>query len=287
MRALEENCYPCLEKLARKTAELAGSDNRARAELMDKGISYLSEIFSESLIPTTMAGEIQRVIRREANCRDPFAEIKQKEMDIAKQFSDKFYPPSSAGLMELIKYAVKGNSIDFFVSIDKLSEEIKKPVTFSHDDAALLLDILKQMHRSKVTKKILYLVDNAGECFFDLPLVKRLELYGNLYYVVKEAPVQNDLTMDDLKKTGIRDRFKNVITSGTDTPGLDLSLASPEFMSLYYDADLIIAKGMGHYETLTEVELPAPTFLLMKAKCRPIALSLGVNLNSYTAIKLK
>lgn len=279
MRAIREECYPCLEKLAQKTAELAGG----RVEdALDKGNAYLSGNFSEDMIPTRMAGEVQRVIRDAANCRDPFEGVKQKEMELARALSGDSYPSPSAGLVELVKFAVRGNSIDFFVPIDTLREEIKKPVTFSVDDTLELGEMLEGMEN----KKILYLADNAGECYFDLPLYRRLESCGDVYYVVKESPVQNDLTVEDLERSGLAGSFSNVVTSGTDTPGLDLRLASPAFLSLFERADLIIAKGMGHYETLPETELPAPTFLLMKAKCRPIAQSLGVEVNSYIASRL-
>ena len=54
-----------------------------------------------------------------------------------------------------------------------------------------------------------------------------------------------------------------------------LAKASPEFRQRFADADLILAKGMGHFETLAHLDDPR-IFFLLQAKCRPIAAALGV-----------
>jgi uncharacterized protein with ATP-grasp and redox domains len=47
-------------------------------------------------------------------------------------------------------------------------------------------------------------------------------------------------------------------------------------------ADIIIAKGMGYYETFTALpQFKNKVFYLLMAKCIPVAKSLKVNLNSY------
>ena len=48
-------------------------------------------------------------------------------------------------------------------------------------------------------------------------------------------------------------------------------------------ADLVLAKGMGYWETLSELPAEGKVFHLLKAKCRPVAASLGVSLDSYVA----
>jgi hypothetical protein len=128
------------------------------------------------------------------------------------------------------------------------------------------------------------LADNAGEVFFDLPLVKRLEGYAPVTYVVKKSPVQNDITLSDLKKFGLDKELPGVITTGTDTPGVDMAMASDEFKSEFEAADLVLAKGMGYWETLSELKPLGKVFHLLRAKCKPVADSLGVELNSYVAL---
>jgi hypothetical protein len=47
---------------------------------------------------------------------------------------------------------------------------------------------------------------------------------------------------------------------------------------------LVLAKGMGYWETLSELPAQGKVFYLLKAKCKPVADSLGVALNSYVAL---
>jgi len=49
---------------------------------------------------------------------------------------------------------------------------------------------------------------------------------------------------------------------------------------------LIIAKGMGNFETLTEYSHSKPVFVLLKAKCVPIARELNVKQGSLVIKQL-
>ena len=42
-------------------------------------------------------------------------------------------------------------------------------------------------------------------------------------------------------------------------------------MKAYDSADLVIAKGMGYAESLTELKLEKPHALLFRTKCNPVA----------------
>jgi len=50
---------------------------------------------------------------------------------------------------------------------------------------------------------------------------------------------------------------------------------------LIKECDLIIAKGMAHYEYLTELNLNKPIIYMLKAKCKPIAQNLNIQQGSY------
>jgi len=52
-----------------------------------------------------------------------------------------------------------------------------------------------------------------------------------------------------------------------------LKRCSQEFLSLFAAADLIISKGQGNFESLSDEE--APIFFLLKVKCPVIARHLG------------
>jgi hypothetical protein len=123
-------------------------------------------------------------------------------------------------------------------------------------------------------KSILYLGDNAGESVFDKILIEAMQ--KPVTYVVREHPVINDVTMEDALASGIQE-VASIISSGSDAPGILLNDCSDEFRHAFENADMIISKGQGNYETLSETT--RPVFFLLKAKCHVIAHHLGVNEN--------
>ncbi|MFA5383659.1 MAG: ARMT1-like domain-containing protein [Eubacteriales bacterium] len=286
MRAAKE-CLACLEDLTQRAARLAVSDPQKREEVLFKSILFLNRNFSLDLVPAYLAGEIQRNIRKAGKNEDPFAAVKEKEMSIARRIARNLGEELENNLDSLIAFAALGNSLDFFMDPDTLQDELSKPVKLAINDVDRLKDALVYYGKCQDRKKILFFADNTGECFFDLPLLTYLEEYADVIYVVKESPVQNDLTLQDLAQSGIREKFHRVVTTGTDSPGLDLDNASPEFFKLIGQADLLFAKGMGYYETLPELRLLKPTFFLLKTKCHPIASSLKVPLNSYVGLLIE
>jgi hypothetical protein len=286
LRAAKE-CLACLEDLTKRAARLAVADPQKRERVFLESRSFLTKNFSQDLIPAYLAGEIQRIIRKKGKNEDPFAAVKEKEMNIAREIAGDLGKKLENKLDSLIAFAALGNSLDFFMDPDTLQNELSKPVKLAINNIDRLQDTLVNFGEYQGRKKILYFADNTGECFFDLPLLTYLEKYADVIYVVKESPVQNDLTLWDLEQSGIRENFYRVATTGTDSPGLDLENASPEFFKLIGQADLLFAKGMGYYETLPELRLLKPTFFLLKTKCHPIANSLKVSLNSYVGLLIE
>jgi len=182
------------------------------------------------------------------------------------------------GLRVDIQMAAASNAIDYFRDFDVVKDDLRRPVGFAIDDMESLLIALSKAHR------VLYLADNAGEIYFDLPLFKRLRQYADVTYVVKPEPCQNDLTLEDVRETGLEGDFGRVISTGVASPGVIFSQASTEFRREFESADLVFAKGMGHYEALSELSAEGRFFHCLKAKCLPVAQSIGVPLNSYVAM---
>jgi hypothetical protein len=86
--------------------------------------------------------------------------------------------------------------------------------------------------------------------------------------VVRGAPIINDATHKDARQAGI-DRVATLLSSGTDAPGTILKTCSDQFIRIYNDAKLIISKGQGNYEALSNQK--KSIFFLLKIKCRVIA----------------
>jgi uncharacterized protein with ATP-grasp and redox domains len=111
-----------------------------------------------------------------------------------------------------------------------------------------------------------------------------MKSYAEVTYVVKPSPVQNDLTLEDVRTSGLETELGRVMSTGVASPGIVFSLASARFKREFRSADLVFAKGMGHYEALSELPSKGRFFYCLRAKCQPVADSLGVPINSYVAM---
>jgi uncharacterized protein with ATP-grasp and redox domains len=270
-------CYECLRKLACQAAELAANDEPAKARATDEGLKILGDNFSTDSVSIVVATKVHDAIKEITGNPDPYLETKDKEIAVARELS-KQVKVEPGSFRSCLKFAALGNTIDFFRPLDVIRRDMKGHVSFAIDDSEQFEARLKHAGR------VLYLADNAGEMFFDLPLLKWMRRWASVAYVVKAAPVQDDVTLEDIRRAGLEAELGEIITTGTATPGIDFSLASAEFKREFNSADLIFAKGMGYYESLTELPAEGRVFHCLRAKCQPVADSLGVPLNSYVAM---
>ncbi len=273
-----KDCYECLQRLAYQAAELATNDEQTKAGAIEESLRLLREGFSRDKISIVIATKIHDTIKRITGNPDPYREMKDKELAFARELSSQISPEQENSFSSCLKFAALGNTVDFFRSLDVIKEDMKRQVGFVIDDSERFEDKLE--HASNV----LYLADNAGEVFFDLPLLKWMRQFARVIYVVKVAPVQDDLTLEDIRCAGLQAELGEIMTTGTATPGIDFSVASVEFKHEFETADLIFAKGMGYYESLSELPAEGRVFYCLRAKCQPVADSLKVSLNSYVAM---
>ena len=270
-------CYECLHRLIIQAATLATDDLRLRARAIQKSLDILKADFSLDEISIGVATRIHKVIKEITGNLDPYREMKDAEIAAARALFDN----SSfkyGGLKSCVELAALGNAIDFFRPIEVVKKELNASMRFVIDDSE------KFAVKLKGASKVLYLGDNAGEVFFDLPLVKFLRQFVPVVYVVKGAAVQNDVTLGDVRQSGLDSDIGDIITTGTATPGIDFTLASSEFKQEFANADLVFAKGMGYYESLSELPAEGRVLHCLKAKCQPVADSIGVPLNSYLTL---
>jgi uncharacterized protein with ATP-grasp and redox domains len=267
-------CLECLQKLVRQTTELATSDPALRARIEKEAMKVLERL-SPDIVPPDLSNEFHPLIKELSGNPDPYRERKLQEMKVARLAFSKI--TLNGDLRRCVEIAALGNAIDFFVDPDTLNSELSGRPRFAIDD------ITKLENKLKDAKKIMYLADNAAEVFFDLPLVKALSRYAKVMYAVKSSPVQNDLTLEDLQRAGLGDSFDNVIKAPA-TVGIYLERSSPEFRAEFNSADLVVAKGMGNYETLSELPQLGRFFYIFRAKCGPVARSLGVEVGDYVAM---
>ena len=277
MKAVAE-CYPCLSRLLRQSAQIATSDEALRAKAIDAGMKVLDRHFSTDGLTIDVATRLHRVVRETTKNSDPYRDMKDREIKLSRKLAAQVESNYSQDFNGYLSLSLAGNAIDFFRDLEQVQKDIESPMTFTVDDS---LSFGRKLAKAR---SLMFLADNAGEIFFDLPLVKWLRQFVSLTYVVKESPVQNDATIDDLRRAGLDGELGKVITTGLATPGVIFESASREFRREFEAADLVLAKGMGHWEGLTELPAKGNVLHCSMAKCKPVADSMGVPLNSFVAI---
>jgi uncharacterized protein with ATP-grasp and redox domains len=278
-------CGDCLMSLARSLALLSQTDQRGvEAEAEKRAARIIEDGRGKNLNPPEIAKLILREVIQLTGISDPYAQFKAKEMARAKEVFSRVKGYVRHNVPSLITLSLLGNSFDFF----KVPEEVlvqvpnsmKKGLAFFCDDRHRLEAFL-----AKRPKLVLYLADNSGEIYFDLPLYRYIrERCERIILVVKGGPALNDLTRAELGYDDLEPMFNEVMDTGTDGPGIDWKQASEEFLALIEDADLIVSKGVANFECLYPRELPAPVFFLFKAKCEPIQKYLRASPDSFGAL---
>ncbi|MHB9075402.1 MAG: damage-control phosphatase ARMT1 family protein [Desulfobaccales bacterium] len=274
--AIRPECYACLERLVGLAVNLASPASEVKRRAGQAARQVLDQEFGPEAIPAAIANRMLSVIYQISGNADPFAARKTAATALAARMHQQLTPAYGDGLESLLSLAAVGNAFDFFRDEAEVALEMQAPVDFgiSH-----LPDFRRVL--AGPPGLLLYLADNAGEQYFDRPLVNWLRRQGwQVLYVVKGGPIQNDLTRQDLDESGLTSALEPVVDTGARTVGLDLDEISPEFHNLYGAARIILAKGMGHFETMSHLNDPRVWFLL-QAKCAPVARSLGVAQNTF------
>jgi len=284
-------CLLCTFRTAYDLAKKSTDDEELQTKLMIETAEWLATAQEgKAVTPASLHTEVCRLAKAITRNPDPFHRLKRFSNDQAlkmlpalKRRIDKSRDEKEA-FQRTVKMAICGNAIDFEVvnydySLERFDEQflgcLEKDLAIDH--TALLM---QQLERSR---KVLYLLDNAGEIVFDKLLIGFIKkAYGcEIWAAVKENPILNDALMDDAEHVGLT-LVVPVITTGNDHIGIDLGSSSDKFLDHFNGSDLILSKGQGCYETLTELgsEFDTPICYLLRAKCPVVAENLGVPLSS-------
>jgi len=279
------DCFPCFMRQALEAARMATDDPAVQREVIDRTAALLPTVPLETT-PVSIGQLVHRVVREVTGNPDPYKAVKKESNDLGLRL----YPGLKARversedpLLAALEIAGAGNVIDFgaelAVSPDRsieriVNDSLNQALRESLDRAAY--DALRD--RLAGVEEILYLGDNAGEIVCDRILIEELVRWGKrVTFAVRGSPIINDATLDDARYVGL-DGVAALITNGSDAVGTTLSDSSPEFREVFRTAELIISKGQGNFEGLSDV--PGPTFFLFKVKCRVVARETGAGMGT-------
>jgi uncharacterized protein with ATP-grasp and redox domains len=270
------DCFPCFLRQSIIALRIGTKDELLRERIL-KSVLPEIQIADISRPPAYATTFIHRKIRHMLG-KDPFEELKSEYNKIALGL----YPSlktmvgkSQDPLWTATRLAIAGNVIDFGIltSVDiegATDKALNNPLAV--DD----FEIFKKAISNADT--IVYLADNAGEIVFDRLLIETLISFGkNVTVVVKGGPVINDSTLKDALESGLT-RICQVIDNGSDAVGTIVAWTSSTFQDTFNNAQLVISKGQGNFETLIGIQ--KNIFFLFQSKCNVVSKELGLSRGS-------
>ena len=263
-------CLPCFLKQTIHAARLSTDAENKQREIL-AAVARLLPDMDLQLSPPENSMAVYETIRRLSGCADPFVHLKKQSNTFAADFLAATTPlirQSDDPLLTALLFSIAGNIIDYgsqqdFDAQAALQQCLATPLAINHYQ-----QLRHAFHNSRT---ILYLADNAGEIVFDKLVIETMLTQApdiEIIVAVKDGPIINDATLADAEEIALSSLCR-VISNGVVCPGTPLDRCSAEFRHLFHKADLIISKGQGNFETLSQVT--APIFSLLTVKCAIVA----------------
>jgi len=262
---IKPDCITCLMNQTLKVSKLLGLDDNKSKTLLDHTAQLLID-HDLNHTPPQIAKSIYSMISEITGEADPVALAKEHATKLALEVNTDFVHT----IQEAIKLATIGNVIDFGAQNQlDLNATIQ-----SHFHRSFGIDDLADFEQElKEAKELVFIGDNVGEHIFDKLLIEMIKKSYNVdvYYFVRGKPIINDVTV---KEAQILKNCAHIIDTGVATPGYDLKEANAESKAIFDRADIVLAKGMGNFESLY-LEADRPVYFLFIVKCNVVAQAIG------------
>jgi hypothetical protein len=256
-------------------ARLAIKDEEKVRRAMDQvlGISHLRGEDWQVTSPE-ITSQAWLKIREVSGQDDPLKEVKAEQNTRALQvypLAKEIVSKSPDPFLQALKFAIAGNSLDAMVTVKEgLTDDLIEALGKLPVDLEGVRIFRERLDKSR---KIVYFTDNCGEIVFDKLFLEviRQTYQGQITIVTRTMPILNDATMKDAIFVGL-DQVAPVVENGINVPfpGTIISKLSPEVKKSVEESELVISKGVGNYDSLTEeTQLRGKISFLFHGKCLP------------------
>jgi len=276
------DCVPCLLRQALEAARNSTDDTAVHERIVREVLTELSTS-DLSMSPPAVGQRVHRRLRELTGVADPYREAKDRFNQLALDLLPGLRKRVAAApdpFTAALKMAIAGNVIDLGANSGVTEDDARQAVLQAADEP-VIGDIEALRHDIQDAERILYLGDNCGEIVFDRLFLEQLP-HERITFAVRGRPVLNDVTRVDAETAGITDLVP-VIDNGSDAPATILSDCSNELREHFAAADLVIAKGQGNFESLSEA--PGDIAFLFRAKCSAIAEVVAQPLGSHLLVR--
>lgn len=227
----------------------------------EERLTYIRRLFS--ILTDIAPGEsspviVNRILTLQKEMFDQFVDytdIKKHFNQLMLEQEDWIYADISSAadpIRRAVQYVMKGNYIDFGVLSDVNSEKLMELLSQAKDQAIddqIFEELIQDLTSAK---NMVLLTDNCGEIVLDKLLVRTIMSQFpdlQIHVIVRGGHALNDATMEDACQVGLPDLVK-VIGNGTCLQGTYLPDISKEARDLLEQADVILSKGQGNFESL-------------------------------------
>ncbi len=262
---IKPDCVACLLNQSLKVSKLLDLDDVTSKQILDNTAQVLID-HDMSYTPPQIAKAIYQNISDISGEDDPVALAKERATTEALTVDTSFIH----SIHDALKLSVIGNVIDFGAQQQfDLNETIQSHFhqNFGIDDYAAFEYELKK------AKELVIIGDNVGEHIFDKVLIEHIKKVYDIkvYYFVRGKPIINDVTV---KEAQVLNSCAQIIDTGVATPGYDLAEANTESKAIFNRADIVLAKGMGNFESLYQATERSVYFLFI-VKCSVVGQAIG------------
>ena len=273
-------CVGCVLNQVIRVCEYTGLDQGKKDLIFKEALQKAGEIDYKKMSSPEFAEKIYRLFSDISGERDPYKKLRKEQNDLILDKIDFFREKirkSPDPLKKSAVYSLIGNIIDYgavrLFDPDELFQQF--------DDVRLSIDDYAEFRRRlRGEKKLLIIGDNAGEAVFDRLFIEEMRRFNpavTIVYGVRSAPAINDMLEKDARYIGL-DKVAEVVKTGSTFAGTDISKSTKQFQKIYHDADIVISKGQGNFETLEEEG--RDILFILKVKCEVVARHANLELGS-------
>lgn len=284
----ELECIPCFLQQALKISSVLNLNEAARKRIITNTLNIVSDLELKRSTPYYIR-EIWDIIQQHTDNPDPYKPIKKHYNQLMQDRTivlEEVIRTAADPFRTALKIAIAANIIDFGAKQNADEVAITREIDYKHSKP-LYIDHHQELKRQlKKSQNLLYLGDNCGEIVFDklfLQHIKELNPDLSLTFVVRGAPIINDVTSEDAEQVKMHD-IARVIDNGHDAPGTEVEDASESFRREFYNADVIISKGQGNFESLSHIDR-GNIFYLFRIKCHAVAEQTQAKIGSHVCLQ--
>lgn len=262
-----ESCEKCLWDRQVKLAETLtqeGAGERYLAEIRDALYNRDPEACSPYLVY-----RFRQIFAKYGENTNFPKETKMEYNALVMSMEDKIEEKIESAFDPLEKaliYARIGNYIDFSAVNHVEPEELIRLLE-EDSNGSLTPEVYEDFCKEcREAKNFVLLCDNCGEIVFDKLFIRQLRKrfpHLNIHIMVRGEDVLNDATMEDAEFCGFT-REAEVIPNGNAIAGTVWEMLSPRAKQVIEQADLILSKGQGNYESFYGYHGPVYYSLLCK-----------------------